>query len=295
MHCPGCGNKKIEILEKAETYKICRCLQCDLFFSDASVFPDRKWYEKTLGDKTAMVRTQVWLKWQEQIYSQLLKRKGYGRMLLDVGCGDGEFIRRAQEKGYKVTGIDFNKILISKVKRMGLEVYSMSLEQFGKRFPKRTFDIITFFEVLEHTDNPGHFLTLVGSMLKPGGNIVLSVPNRDRFRFGFNKYPKWDRPPHHFTWWSVDVLKNFLRLRGFKILEFRVFQKTIRFRFQQEGESRNKDSFFLTQLSLSRKLKYLFWRKIVSLIIFKVFKKKTVEMRVKTKGPYLYAHAVYLK
>ena len=45
-------------------------------------------------------------------------------------------------------------------------------------FPK--FDIITFFEVLEHLDNPLYFIEGVVKLLKPNGKLVISVPSRER-------------------------------------------------------------------------------------------------------------------
>ena len=240
MRCPSCRNKKkIEILEETDTFKVLQCLKCDLHFSDTKILPKREWYEKTLVDSNAMVNPQVWTKWSNIIYSRFLKKRGDGKTLLDIGCGDGNFISRAQKKGYKVTGIDFNNILISKVKKAGLKAYPLSLKQFVKKYPKRTFDTVTLFEVLEHTTNPGHTLSLVENLLKPKGSVVISVPNRNRFRFSSYRYPKWDRPPHHFTWWSSNALKNLLTLRNFEILDFKEFEKIIRNRPQQ-GKSKEK-------------------------------------------------------
>lgn len=236
MKCPSCQNKeKFEILEKIKNYKIIRCLNCELFFTEPIVSLNRKWYEKVLADKTAMVLPQVWIKWQKKIYDQFLNKKMVGKTLLDIGCGNGEFIRRAQEKGYRTTGIDLNRILISKIKeKYNLEVYAIELKDFVLRFPQRKFDIITFFEVLEHTNNPTEFFNLIKSKLKYGGLIVLSVPNRNRFRLGNKRFPEWDSPPHHFTWWNEKSLKKFLILRGFEILEFKEFKRVLRSKNKQK-------------------------------------------------------------
>ncbi|MEW6558554.1 MAG: methyltransferase domain-containing protein, partial [Elusimicrobiota bacterium] len=79
------------------------------------------------------------------------------------------------------------------------------------------FDIITFFEVLEHQDNLQSFIQDITTLLKKDGFIAGSVPNRDRFlaklsdrAFGFGDYP-----PHHFTRWSTEILKIYLEKNDF--------------------------------------------------------------------------------
>jgi 2-polyprenyl-3-methyl-5-hydroxy-6-metoxy-1,4-benzoquinol methylase len=57
----------------------------------------------------------------------------------------------------------------------------MSLEEFYEYAKEKNlkFDVITFFEVLEHQDKPREFLEMVKGFLKGGGYIAGSVPNRD--------------------------------------------------------------------------------------------------------------------
>jgi len=75
--------------------------------------------------------------------------------LLDVGCGDGRFLRHAKEQGSEVWGIDFDKKSVENVKR-NLRIYTvfaMSLEEFYEYAKERglRFDVITlgFFHTLK--------------------------------------------------------------------------------------------------------------------------------------------------
>lgn len=58
------------------------------------------------------------------------------------------------------------------------------------------FDIISFFEVLEHLDNPVRFIEHIRGLLKPGGHIIPSVPNRNSF---LDTLAESDYPPNHLT------------------------------------------------------------------------------------------------
>jgi SAM-dependent methyltransferase len=144
--------------------------------------------------------------------------------LLDVGCGDGRFLRCAKEQGFEVWGIDFDKKSVENVKRnLGIDtVFAMSLEEFYEYAKEKNlkFDVITFFEVLEHQDKPGEFLEMVKGLLKEGGYIAGSVPNRERLFVETDwKYYDWDYPPHHFLRFSKFSLYRAFKNCGFTNIE----------------------------------------------------------------------------
>jgi 2-polyprenyl-3-methyl-5-hydroxy-6-metoxy-1,4-benzoquinol methylase len=145
--------------------------------------------------------------------------------LLDVGCGDGRFLRHAKEQGFEVWGIDFDKKSVENVKRnLGIDtVFAMSLEEFYEYAKEKNlkFDVITFFEVLEHQDKPREFLEMVKGLLEEGGYIAGSVPNRESvFEKDMYRNNSWvDNPPHHFLRFSKSSLEKALNFAGFKDIE----------------------------------------------------------------------------
>jgi len=144
--------------------------------------------------------------------------------LLDVGCGDGRFLRYAKEQGFEVWGIDFDKKAVENVKRnLGIDtVFAMSLEEFYKYAKEKNlkFDVITFFEVLEHQDKPREFLEMVKGLLKEGGYIAGSVPDRESIFVELLRYNRVDDyPPNHFLRFSKPSLEKALNFAGFKDIE----------------------------------------------------------------------------
>jgi 2-polyprenyl-3-methyl-5-hydroxy-6-metoxy-1,4-benzoquinol methylase len=147
--------------------------------------------------------------------------------LLDVGCGDGRFLRYAKEQGFEVWGIDFDKKSVENVKRnLGIDtVFAMSLEEFYEYAKERglKFDVITFFEVLEHQDKPREFLEMVKGLLEEGGYIAGSVPNRESMFIELLRFNHVDDyPPHHFLRFSKPSLEkalNFVRFKDTEIYE----------------------------------------------------------------------------
>lgn len=140
--------------------------------------------------------------------------------LFDIGCGVGNFMIAARAQGFDVTGIDWDTKAIQTGKEaLGLEkIYPLSIEEYAKQNSSETFDIVSFFEVLEHQDDPVGFLSQVRRLVKPGGHIALSVPNRNRFQMGLDTT---DLPPNHLTRWNPKVLTAFLRRHGFEIVSCR--------------------------------------------------------------------------
>lgn len=210
-------------------YKLYHCPSCHIeFWSPMEVLPE--FYEKYLpeheirqyGFRPLPIQAKPFFK-----YFPL--KKG---TLLDVGCGDGIFLKYAQEAGFTVTGLDFDEKCIKTAKEnRGIKnVYKLSLDDFADECLKKNlkFDVICFFEVLEHQDKPKGFLGEVCSLLNEGGYIVGSVPNRERFLAGLERklingtrHPEeGDYPPPHLTYWSKDVLKSFVSNFGFDQIEF---------------------------------------------------------------------------
>jgi 2-polyprenyl-3-methyl-5-hydroxy-6-metoxy-1,4-benzoquinol methylase len=143
--------------------------------------------------------------------------------LLDVGCGDGRFLRYAKEQGFEVWGVDFDKKSVENVKRnFGIDtVFAMSLEEFYEYAKEKglKFDVITFFEVLEHQDKPREFLEMVRGLLKEGGYIAGSVPNIESMFVKIIRDNHRDYPPHHFLRFSKSSLEKALNFSGFKGVE----------------------------------------------------------------------------
>jgi SAM-dependent methyltransferase len=142
-------------------------------------------------------------------------------VLLDIGCGNGSFLKAAKEAGFEVWGTDLDSKSVEIAKKIVGEetVLCMDFETFYNFAKKKNlkFNIITFFEVLEHQDNPRKFLEMVKDLLSEGGWIAGSVPDKERLFVDVDwKYFHTDYPPHHFLRFSPTVLQRILEIMGFK-------------------------------------------------------------------------------
>jgi SAM-dependent methyltransferase len=117
--------------------------------------------------------------------------------ILDIGCSTGIFLQGMLKRGWETFGVEPSEYAASyATKRFGLNVKQCVLEEAN--FPSSFFDVITMWDVLEHLYNPKHTLNEINRILKPGGLLLINIPNPESWeRNWFNMYwAGWDIPRH---------------------------------------------------------------------------------------------------
>ena len=211
--CVACGAGNLKSRETFEKWTLYECSTCDLQFWWPFQNPGHTFYE---DDKESVTRNVNPLamplyEMQKQFLREKPKRGG---TLLDLGMGSGRFLSGARDAGYRVSGCDFDTKAIDTAKNYFKldDVYALSVEDFVKKFPDKTYDVVTMFEILEHLDG-FDAIEEVKKLVKPDGLLVLSTPWRGRWKEFF----KGDNPPEHLTRWSDAAIRNFFSARGFKV------------------------------------------------------------------------------
>lgn len=131
--------------------------------------------------------------------------------VLDVGCGRGAFLSKV--KSPDITGIELNKSAAAFARKRGISVVETLLGEHAKDRPA-AYDVVTAFQVVEHIADPLPFLRDCITVLKPGGLLIIAVPNNDAF-IRFADLPL-NQPPHHVGLWapkSLAALADLLPLR----------------------------------------------------------------------------------
>lgn len=113
--------------------------------------------------------------------------------LLDIGAGTGDFLQVAKNKGWKTYGVEPNVQARKLAQEKGLELLS-SIEAYENM----QFDVITLWHVLEHIPNLNKCLNQLQKLLKPGGLLVIALPN----------YKSWDAKKYQEFWAAYDVPRH---------------------------------------------------------------------------------------
>ena len=179
--CSLCGGNDFRLVYEDEdkTLEIVECQKCKLVFqADVPNGVDDYYRERPTN---AHLRWTGTVKRWEDVIQEIASRYPTGR-LLDVGCGNGEFIDVMSKKGLSCVGLEPNLTQARSVKEStGLPVVNDVLKE--GLFPPASFDVVTFIQVLEHLLDPLEALRIANSFLKPGGMVVIDVPSYDNPRF----------------------------------------------------------------------------------------------------------------
>jgi SAM-dependent methyltransferase len=153
-------------------------------------------------------------------YVMFLKSDKGGK-LLDVGCGNGQFLHRMKSLAWQVSGVEPVEAGVKAAKeRYGIDVFNGTLEQ--AQFPSESFDVITLSHVIEHVPDPLALLRECSRLLRPCGKVIITTPNSESLgRMIFKRaWREWD-PPRHFFLLSCQRMRSLAELSELEITVLR--------------------------------------------------------------------------
>lgn len=138
-----------------------------------------------------------------------------GQRLLDIGCGNGDFLINAQEAGWSVLGLEPDSIAVATALNRGLDVRLGTINTLKNE--SSCFDVITLSHVIEHCHEPRLLMNDINRLLKPGGIVFIDTPNLEgdgSTLFGRN----WRgiEAPRHLVLFNKDSLIKLLSEFGFE-------------------------------------------------------------------------------
>src|SRR5262249_2135983 len=155
--CPACNEHVSESpVDRYGRYECFACSACDLHFWNPRAMPDARWYERVYaGRNVRLLRLEP-----GHQYFLGDPSAPRGGELLDVGWGTGNFLKAAREAGYQVSGTELDGDAARFAKeQVGLpRVFPLTIAEFVRQYSDKTFDVVTFFEVLEHQAEPALFI-----------------------------------------------------------------------------------------------------------------------------------------
>ncbi len=102
-----------------------------------------------------------------------------GDQVLEMGYGEGNFTEELVKRNYTPTVVDGSDVLLEKAKKIHGDKIVCDIALFENYKPKIKFDCVLATHVLEHVDNPVTLLKEMKNWIKPGGKIIIIVPNKE--------------------------------------------------------------------------------------------------------------------
>ena len=262
--CLVCGGKKIHYGFSVRKYRVEECAGCGLMrlnpqptddelaaiygpryfaFSDD---PEGQAHASELKSRTA----DHYLDLLESYVGATLRGS-----LLEVGCGQGDFLVRAAQRGLAVTGVEYSPHSAQSASdRLGQGGRVICGEIDALAAAGERFDFVAFVDLLEHVRDPRAFLRKVHALLKPEGIAMAIVPSLDSFSARMMKSKWMEFKPEHLWYFSKGTLQRLLHSESFGSLRVEPAKKTLSFDYVAQHFDHYPVQPFSTVIGVLRRL-----------------------------------------
>src|SRR4051812_18387117 len=147
--------------------------------------------------------------------------------LLEVGCGHGNMLLEARNRGYDVHGLEYSgdaaRVANRKLGSDTVRVGAMG----GDTFAEDSFDICILADVIEHVRDPADFLRHVRRVLKPGGVTFIATPSTDSWSARLLGRHWMEYKPEHLFYFDPDSITRLLQNADFDQIESSAGKKVL--------------------------------------------------------------------
>jgi len=224
--CCICDSESSRLYDLVGDFKLLQC-DCGLVYLDRNVSKQEDFIEAAEKDlrSTDKQKVEYWSfpqqfdkhrKVFERFFDERIKRiKKHNpnvEDMLDVGCGYGFWMDYCKNLGIRSQGIDISPEVVDYAKtKLNLDVTHSDLVGFE---PKKKYDLIMMFDVVEHLENPNEVLTKYHGFLKDDGLLYVQVPDLIGFRIPSNHGYGL---PHHLWQFNFKTMKKLLEKNNYSV------------------------------------------------------------------------------
>ena len=137
------------------------------------------------GERTVpgLAEENYWFRRHEVVYRRLADRCA-DRDVLEAGCGEGYGADLIADVARSVIGLDYDKLTVAHVRACYPRVDVRHGNLAALPLPEGSVDVVVNFQVIEHLWNQPQFVAECARVLRPGGVLLMSTPNRITFSPG---------------------------------------------------------------------------------------------------------------
>jgi 2-polyprenyl-3-methyl-5-hydroxy-6-metoxy-1,4-benzoquinol methylase len=200
--------------------RLVECIQCGLIFTSPRLSRDLilKSYVEA-EDPMYVSQAEGRIKSFERCLQSVEKFAKKGRVL-DVGAAAGFFLKVAKEKGWETFGIEPSRYLSDYGnKKYGVNIHCGTLETTPAQFLDKPMDLVTLWDVLEHTFDPKDILKRCNRYLKKDGILVINYPNIGNWLARLAGRNYWFIISVHLYYFIPKTMKLLLEDAGFEVVQ----------------------------------------------------------------------------
>lgn len=227
--CPVCNNKLFDNYMicsdhsvSGESFALVKCQECNLVFTNprpeeanlSNYYKSDQYISHTdKGNSLINIIYKLVRQYTLEKKVSLIEKYNQGKgVLLDFGCGTGDFLKKAKDKDWQAFGYEPDK----DARAIAQEKNSSAILEKLKDVPDN-IDVITAWHVIEHVSDLKATVRSLVKKLKTGGYLIVAVPNHLSFDSGYYKehWAAYDVPRHlyHFDAKSISYFIKKLNLK----------------------------------------------------------------------------------
>ena len=236
-NCPVCRSTRLHYSFSVSGHRVVRCDDCGLLMANpqpsddelARIYGD----DYFLGEKNEVGQTAIdeLKQGTANLYLDLLERyrgKEGGR-LLEIGCGQGDFLVRAAARSFTVTGIEYSEHAceIARRKLQNSPGSVVVRGEISSILDEGQYDICACSDVIEHVRDPRLFLEQIHRLLRPNGVVFIATPTLDSWSARLLKNRWMEFKAEHLFYFKAATLQTLLIDCGFQQIIDRPGVKTL--------------------------------------------------------------------
>jgi SAM-dependent methyltransferase len=158
--------------------------------------------------------------WEHQLTYEALQAIAPGFRLLEIGAGEGAFVRRitpALTPKERVLCTEYSTLGLERIQAYGVQCLAKDVRDSEFGGYEGAFDVICMFQVLEHMDRLDELFARLALLAKPNASCFIAVPNPKRIEFSELHEGLLDMPPNHVGRWNRNCFELMGRRFGWKV------------------------------------------------------------------------------
>ena len=203
--------------DRGLTLDLCQCMGCGLVQFDCEPVDYYRDVIRAGGFSKTMVELRRY-QYKHLIDSYHLE----GKKFIEVGCGQGEFLKVLSEFPVEVHGIEHDPHLVELARAQGLDVTEGFTETEDTRFAGGLYDVFLSFNFLEHQPDPGTMLQAIYRNLEDDAMGLITVSSFE-YIMDHNSYYELIRD--HLAYYTFETLTPLLERNGFLVEECEVINR----------------------------------------------------------------------
>lgn len=231
------GPETIKIRTRDSEHHVVKCMDCGLqqLFPLPSVEEEKRYYDKNKHDKLTTPGLSI-----DDIYKKFLFQNKYRVdylkhdvgvqktwKIMDLASGYGFFIQLMAEDGYNVDGIEISRerleLCKERIRDLPAKIYDINLlqEEIPDRLRGR-YDLVTAFHIIEHIVDPHLFVFRTLDLLKPGGYLLMEMPNVANVMMDASKeFNDFFYIRDHVAYYTPSLIRKLFEDLGIRVLKQR--------------------------------------------------------------------------